>query len=91
MTGDMWFVLPKQALTISKEEGADDFICEMVALLHDVANEKLNASEAEGLAKLINFLDSQSLPAEVVEQVLVISFKVDHNQVALSLEDCSRC
>ncbi|HEL0712333.1 TPA: HD domain-containing protein, partial [Streptococcus equi subsp. zooepidemicus] len=80
----------KTALTISKEEGADDFICEMATLLHDVANEKLNASEAEGFAKLINFLDSQSLPVEMTEEILTIiqgiSFKGGHNQVELPLE-----
>lgn len=89
---DWWHVdrVTKTALTISKEEGADIFICEMAALLHDVADEKLNASEAEGFEKLTEFLESQSLSTNLTEDIMTIikgiSFKGGHNQVELSLE-----
>lgn len=89
---DWWhiFRVTKTALTIAREEEADLFICEMAALLHDVADEKLNVSEADGLAKLICFLDSQSLSKTVQEELLTIiqgiSYKGGHNQVELSLE-----
>ncbi|MFC5630756.1 MULTISPECIES: HD domain-containing protein [Streptococcus] len=89
---DWWHIVrvTKTTLTIAKEDGADPFICEMAALLHDVADEKLNASEAEGLAKLTAFLDSQSLPSELKAEILAIiqgiSYKGGHNQAVLSLE-----
>lgn len=89
---DWWHIVrvTKTALTIGRVEKADLFIVEMGALLHDVADEKLNTSEAEGLAKLTTFLEGQSLPTDVQEELLIliqgISYKGGHNQGKLSLE-----
>ncbi|MDO4814310.1 MAG: HD domain-containing protein [Gemella sp.] len=89
---DYWHIerVRKTTLTIAKEEGADVFVCEMAALLHDVADEKLNDSVEDANTRLINFLDSQELPSEdtkhILEIIRGISFKGGHNSVNLSLE-----
>jgi len=89
---DWWHIVrvTNTALAIAEKEQANPFICEMATLLHDVADEKLNASEAEGLAKLTAFLDSQSLPSDLKEDILTItqgiSYKGGHNHAKLSLE-----
>ncbi|MGT2846257.1 HD domain-containing protein [Streptococcus massiliensis] len=62
----------KMALRIAEEEGADAFICHLAALLHDVADAKLNMSEEAGLAKVRSWLEAQNLPAEAVVSVMDI-------------------
>ncbi|WP_253291346.1 HD domain-containing protein [Virgibacillus proomii] len=48
---DWWHIVrvAKMAKTIALKEGADLFICEIAALLHDIADEKLNKSAEKGL------------------------------------------
>jgi uncharacterized protein len=62
----------RMARTIGAAEQADLFICELAALLHDVADEKLNPSKAIGLAKVQGWLDSQPIDAEVKDEVVEI-------------------
>jgi len=69
----------KLARRIGAEEGADLFICELAALLHDIADEKLNESEAAGLAKVRGWLEEHDVDAEaascVMEIISTMSFK----------------
>ncbi|WP_066175692.1 HD domain-containing protein [Bacillus marinisedimentorum] len=64
---------------IAEEEGADMQVCELAALLHDIADEKLNDSEEEGLGKVRDWLMSVSLPDSetnhVMEIISTMSFK----------------
>ncbi|RKN79048.1 HD domain-containing protein [Paenibacillus ginsengarvi] len=62
----------RMARTIGAAEQADSFICELAALLHDVADEKLNPSKAIGLAKVQGWLDSQPIDAAVKDEVVEI-------------------
>ncbi|MGT2924594.1 HD domain-containing protein [Streptococcus caviae] len=88
---DWWHIVrvAKTALTIAKSEGADLFICEMAALLHDMADSKL-FDEAKALAEVKDFLSQQGLTADQIDQItnimMGISYKGGHNTAQLSLE-----
>jgi uncharacterized protein len=71
---DWWHVARVRALarTIAREEGADTFICELAALLHDVADDKIAGDEATGLARVRDWLETHGVEADVVEQVMEI-------------------
>ncbi|MFU2203900.1 HD domain-containing protein [Streptococcus hyovaginalis] len=74
----------KLAVRIAKEERADLFICELAALLHDVADAKLNLSEEVGLQKVDDWLMKQEVLPDVQKQVMGIikniSFKAGRNR-----------
>ncbi|MFC0188730.1 HD domain-containing protein [Fictibacillus aquaticus] len=78
------------ALKIAEQEGADVFICELAALLHDIADEKIAGSEEAGLAEVSDWLRTIKLEAQVADAVLHIiqnmSYKGGHAGEALSLE-----
>ncbi|WP_336790208.1 HD domain-containing protein [Paenibacillus sp. MMO-177] len=62
---DWWHIhrVVQMAKRIAREEGADLFICTIAALLHDVADEKLNPSKEEGQRKVEAWLEA-NLPEE---------------------------
>jgi len=60
------------AAEIAEIEGADAFICAMAALLHDVADEKLNPSKEEGLLKVRNWLTANLTAEEQVDHIMLI-------------------
>ncbi len=78
---DWWHIerVRKAALQIGENENANLFIVEMAALLHDVADEKLNKSEEEGLGKVCKWLASIHIPnsdqEEIIEIISTMSFK----------------
>ncbi|WP_026477852.1 HD domain-containing protein [Alkaliphilus transvaalensis] len=78
---DWWHIHRVYQLTktIAEEEKADLYISSMAALLHDLADEKLNESEALGIEKVKNWLISQSVQEEdidiIIEIISTISFK----------------
>ncbi|MEK5442155.1 MULTISPECIES: HD domain-containing protein [unclassified Fredinandcohnia] len=78
---DWWHIerVRKAALQIGEEENANLFVVEMAALLHDVADEKLNKSEEEGHMKVRNWLSSiqitESEQEEIIEIISTMSFK----------------
>ncbi|OZM57429.1 phosphohydrolase [Lottiidibacillus patelloidae] len=69
----------KTALKLAKEENADVFICEMAALLHDVADEKMNDSEAAGLEKVRKWLakhnEDEKQNLHIINIISSMSFK----------------
>ncbi|MFD0678686.1 MULTISPECIES: HD domain-containing protein [unclassified Paenibacillus] len=71
---DWWHIerVTRTALILAKEEGADLFICELAALLHDVADEKLNPSLEAGLNKVREWLFSHGVDEEAAEHVMQI-------------------
>lgn len=78
---DWWHIhrVTNLAKTIAEQEGADLFICEMAALLHDVADEKLNSSEEAGVVKVEQWLHSLRLDENsikhIIEIITMMSFK----------------
>jgi uncharacterized protein len=71
---DWWHIQRVAALAryIAREEGADVFICELVALLHDLADEKIAGSDAAGQATVRQWLVTQGVQAEVVTRAMEI-------------------
>ena len=76
--------------TIAKAEGADLFICEAAALLHDVIDDKIVQDPADALKELKQFLTSIEVTPEEIEAIELIitrmSFKNHQENQELSLE-----
>ncbi|CAM4004566.1 HD domain-containing protein [Lederbergia lenta] len=78
---DWWHIyrVTKMAKKIAKQENANMFICEMAALLHDIADEKLNVIEATGIAKVRNWLLELKVDevskTKIIEIISTMSFK----------------
>ena len=92
-TGHDWSHIKRvvnTAKTIAKAEGADLFICEAAALLHDVIDDKIVNDPATALKELKGFLISIEVTPEQVEAIESIitrmSFKNHKEQQELSLE-----
>ncbi|MGG1551574.1 HD domain-containing protein [Paenibacillus ferrarius] len=71
---DWWHIyrVVQTAKAIAAREGADGFVCELAALLHDVADEKLNADPAAAQRELEDWLAASGTPATQVGHVLEI-------------------
>ena len=71
---DWWHVERVVALArrIAGEEGADPYICELAALLHDVADYKIAGDEETGLMRVSGWLEAHRVDAGVTGQVLEI-------------------
>lgn len=78
---DWWHIyrVARSAKTIAVQEGADMFICEMAALLHDIADEKLTGNEELGLKIVNDWLIQHGVhasdTAHVMEIISTMSFK----------------
>jgi len=89
---DWWHIdrVRKLAKNIAENELEDInlFVCEMAALLHDVADGKLNDTEAEGEKKVRNWLIQYPLTKkenqQIMEIILHLSYKGGTNKVVLS-------
>ncbi len=69
---DWWHVYRvwKSAQVIAREEGADGFVVELAALLHDLSDRKLNGGDITlGPRVAREWLTAQGVEAEVVEHV----------------------
>lgn len=60
------------AVNIAREEGADVFVCELAALLHDIADHKIAGDEATGQARVRDWLDRHSADSETSGRVMDI-------------------
>lgn len=69
----------KLALEIAKNEKADCFICELAALLHDIADEKLNESKQAGLDKVRNWMKQNIDDNECIDKVMTIISSMSYN------------
>lgn len=89
---DWWHIyrVTKTARHLAQLENADLFVCELAALLHDIADEKLNASKAAGLQKVENWLLQNEVPAaeasHIMEIISTMSYNGGHNQPMQTLE-----
>ncbi|MDN6672105.1 MAG: HD domain-containing protein, partial [Staphylococcus equorum] len=71
-----------------KTQTIDLFICEMAALLHDIADEKLNSSAESGEKKAENWLEKnqvESAKANVIMDIILhLSFKGGTNKKSMT-------
>jgi len=74
--GHDWFHIERvlnNAKLIAKTEDADDFIVQLGALLHDIADSKFhNGDESIGPEIAADFLESQQVSTEVIDHVVKI-------------------
>lgn len=90
---DWWHIVRVRnlALEIAQYERTNAYICEMAALLHDVADEKLNPSQQAGIDQVTQWLKHISVnpndQAHILSIIANISFKGGQTNTApLSLE-----
>lgn len=80
----------RMATEIAGVEGADIFICQLSALLHDVYDRKLSPHTSENLDNAIAFLVSQAVTEDTIEKICSIikqiSFKGTDSVVPDTLE-----
>ncbi|MBP1930229.1 HD domain-containing protein [Ammoniphilus resinae] len=91
---DWWHIyrVTKSAEKIAQMEGANEFICALAALLHDLADEKLigTGNEAAGIAKIKQWLLHHGVTVDDMEHVIEIigamSFKGGNRSAMRTLE-----
>ncbi|MDY5636386.1 MAG: HD domain-containing protein [Streptococcus orisratti] len=89
---DWWHIVRVRntARTIAMEEKADVFLCEMAALLHDMADDKLTDQPEVELANLQLWLANQGLTevmiSNIIQIITTMSFKGGGGQPMVSLE-----
>ncbi|WP_160308877.1 HD domain-containing protein [Paenibacillus sp. DMB20] len=71
---DWWHIVrvTRTAKMLAMLENADEYICEMSALLHDVADEKLNESKEAGMDKVKSWLLLSGVDSKDQDQILGI-------------------
>ncbi|WP_100011780.1 HD domain-containing protein [Lentibacillus sediminis] len=92
-SGHDWYHIErvvKNAREITADEKADTFIVTLAALLHDLADDKVVASEEEGLRFISDWLTQQEVSQADREHILSIiqtmSFKGGNSQAMETLE-----
>ncbi|SDY77064.1 HD domain-containing protein [Bacillus sp. 166amftsu] len=92
-SGHDWYHIErvhKLAISLSEKEGGNRFVIEMAALLHDVADEKLNESEEAGMKKVSDWLEGLDVTEEEKKQIIHIianmSYKGGHGGNVETLE-----
>ncbi|MFZ3590893.1 HD domain-containing protein [Bacillus sp. DJP31] len=89
---DWWHIVRVHNLArmLAEQEEANLFVVEMSALLHDVADEKLNVSEEAGLKKVAEWLEVCKLEESVKQHILTIiqnmSFKGGNHTLLSTIE-----
>ncbi|MVO98081.1 HD domain-containing protein [Paenibacillus sp. N10] len=78
---DWWHIhrVRQMTLRLAAQERADSYVCELAALLHDVADEKLNDSKEGGLNKVRVWLEQNQLEPDQIEHVLEIISTLSFN------------
>jgi uncharacterized protein len=71
---DWWHIerVRRTAVSIALQEDADPFVCELAALLHDIADEKIAGSEEAGLRKVREWLEGEKVELADAEHILEI-------------------
>ncbi len=71
---DWWHIdrVTRLARTIADREGADPYLCQLAALLHDLADAKIAGDEETGQRAVRAWLNEQRVEPEVVAHVMEI-------------------
>lgn len=89
---DWWHIHRVRGLArkIAANEGANIFICELTALLHDLADEKLIGDEEKGLNSIHDWLERNEVNENDIQHILSIirtmSYKGGNNVAVETLE-----
>ncbi|MCD6090213.1 MAG: HD domain-containing protein [Bacteroidales bacterium] len=83
-TGHDWWHIYRvwqTAKTISKEEGGNEFVIELAALLHDIADHKFhNGDESIGPRVATKFLVSLRVPKKIIDAVILIMEEISFSK-----------
>ncbi|MBN8207144.1 HD domain-containing protein [Bacillus sp. NTK071] len=90
-SGHDWYHIKRvvqHAEVIAKAEGANEFVCKAAALVHDLVDDKIASSEAEGLTEVSNLLaDVNEVDRKhIIEIISSISFKGGNRPPVKTLE-----
>ncbi|ADU30439.1 HD domain-containing protein [Evansella cellulosilytica] len=92
-TGHDWFHTERVrnvAVQLAEMEGGNAFVCEMAALLHDVADEKFNENEEAGINRVKEWLLDLHIEEELIREIMncisTVSYKGGNNKAPTSLE-----
>lgn len=71
---DWWHIhrVRNMSVRLAHETGANEFVCEMAALLHDIADEKLTGDEQAGLKRIEDWLFQHGLDEDIVRHIMLI-------------------
>jgi uncharacterized protein len=89
---DWWHIarVTEMAVRLAAKEQADPFVCELAALLHDIADAKLNPSKEAGLQKVRTWLEQQDTDPEsrehIMEIIATMSYSGGHGKPMSTLE-----
>ncbi|QOR68954.1 HD domain-containing protein [Cytobacillus suaedae] len=89
---DWWHILRVRntAIELAVKEEANQFVVELAALLHDIADDKLIKDEEEGIKQIENWLTSLTVSIEDVNHIIKIiknmSFKGGNNAPLQTIE-----
>lgn len=89
---DWWHIYRVYQMTkrIAKEENVEVFTCELAALLHDLADDKVVGDEEQGKKDIMDWLTGQGVDDDTCKHVMDIiatmSFKGGHSKEMSSLE-----
>lgn len=74
------------ALKIAKQEGADMFLVELMALLHEVSDYKIvgKGNEKKSLLKLIRFLSSLNISDKTIEEIIYVINNQSYSKTGIS-------
>ena len=83
---DWWHThrVRQMAVHLAKKESADPDVCEMAALLHDVADWKYNTSEEAGLAVVKSWLQNAGVSATEITKIIQIIDQVSYKGAYVS-------
>jgi len=78
---DWWHIhrVVQMARRLALAVGADDYICSMAALLHDIADEKLNPSKEVGMQRVADWLEQQQVDEVDREHITFIIANMSYN------------
>ncbi|MDT8862757.1 HD domain-containing protein [Alkalihalobacillus sp. MEB130] len=92
-TGHDWYHIRRvtdQAIEIARIEGADELIVTLAALTHDLIDDKVVESEAEGLKNVLDWLikigTTEEQRQHIVAIITTMSYKGGTNQPVTTLE-----
>ncbi|MFB9328547.1 DUF3658 domain-containing protein [Paenibacillus aurantiacus] len=71
---DWWHIVrvARSAKLLAEIEGGEAYVCELAALLHDIADEKLNVSKEAGLRRVEDWLAEAGVDVNTAEHVMLI-------------------
>ncbi|PYZ98166.1 phosphohydrolase [Alteribacter lacisalsi] len=90
-TGHDWYHTHRvrnTAVSLAEKEDADLFVCEMAALLHDVADDKFYDEPERGMQFVQSWLEKENVPkaAQIIKAIETVSFKGGTNRAPDTIE-----